>query len=203
MPGGVFPTFTPTPTRAIARVNKPQPTRTPQVVKAAVRPARPITRPQDAEVLAIGDSVMLGAQNYLRRTIDLVDVDAKLGRQVSAALKLLNERRRANLLTSVVVVHLGNNGTFSAKQFDEMMTVLEDVPRVIFLTNKVPRKWQVPNNLALVEGVKRYPNAHLVDWNNLSSTHPEYFWNDGIHLRPEGAQIYASLIADVVQATIP
>lgn len=163
--------------------------------------AIPITPPDQAQVLAIGDSVMLGASNYLRRNIAAIDVDAKLGRQVSAALAILRERADADLLTPAVIVHLGNNGTFTAKQFDEMMAVLKDVPRVVFLTNKVPRKWQEPNNKALTEGVGRYPNAVLIDWNSVSATHPEWFWNDGIHLRPEGAQAYTGLIADVLDQT--
>lgn len=164
---------------------------------AAVPPA-PLV---DAQVLAIGDSVMLGASNYLRKTITAVDVDAKIGRQVSTALQLLRERQDAHLLAPVIVIHLGNNGRFSEKQFDEMMTVLKDVPHVIFLTTKVPRKWQEPNNNALVEGVKRYPNAVLVDWNSVSSAHPEWFWKDGIHLRPDGAQVYANLIAETISQT--
>jgi len=155
------------------------------------------------QALALGDSVMLGASAYLRKNFVAIDVDAKLGRQVSAALKILRERQGANRIPPVVIVHLGNNGTFSAKQFDEMMNLLRDVPRVIFLTNKVPRKWQEPNNKALVEGVKRHPNATLIDWNSASALHPEWFWKDGIHLRPEGAKVYANLIADVIKQATP
>lgn len=165
--------------------------------------AVPVTPPEEAQVLAIGDSVMLGASNYLRRNVAAIHVDAKLGRQVSAALKILQARADANLLTPVVIVHLGNNGTFSAKQFDEMMTLLKDVPHVVFLTTKVPRKWQEPNNTALAEGVRRYPNAVLLDWNSVSMSHPEWFWSDGIHLRPAGAEVYTALIADVLSRAYP
>lgn len=156
--------------------------------------ARP-PRASAERVFAIGDSVMLGASLYLGKTLGNVDVDAKLGRQVSAAIRILQERKQANLLAPVVVVHMGNNGTFSARQFDEMMALLKDVRRVVFVNDKVPRKWQEPNNTALSEGVKRYPNTVLVDWNAASISHPEWFWSDGIHLRPEGAAVYASLIA--------
>ena len=38
-------------------------------------------------------------------------------------------------------------------------------------------------------------NAVLVDWHAYASEHPEFFWDDEIHLRPEGAQAYAQLIA--------
>lgn len=180
--------------RPVAKKITPQPTKPTSSVQSVV----PITPPQDAQVLALGDSVMLGASNYLRKTISAVDVDAKMGRQVSAALKILRERQSVNLLPQVVIVHLGNNGTFTSKQFDEMMTLLRDVPQVIFLTNKVPRKWQTPNNIALAEGVAKYSNATLVDWNGASSTHPEWFWQDGIHLNPDGARVYANLIAQVI-----
>lgn len=173
-----------------------------EIKESVMRSAKPIVHsdpaPLTTQVLAIGDSVMLGASPYLRRNFLAIDVDAKLGRQVSAALRLVRARLNAKALAPVVVIHLGNNGTFSPGQFDEMMTLLHDVHRVVFLTNKVPRKWQEPNNSALQEGVKRYSNALLIDWNGTSVSHPEWFWQDGIHLRPEGAKVYANLIAGVV-----
>jgi peptidoglycan/LPS O-acetylase OafA/YrhL len=154
---------------------------------------------QSAQVLAIGDSVMLGASHELRKAVMDVEVDAQVGRQVSAALQLLRERKAARRLAPVVIIHLGNNGTFSAKQFDDIMVLLQDVPRVVFLTDKVPRKWQDPNNNALTNGVPRYPNASLVEWHARSVGHPDWFGNDGIHLRPEGAKIYANLIATTLR----
>jgi hypothetical protein len=47
----------------------------------------------------------------------------------------------------------------------------------------------------LAANVGRYTNARLLDWRGTGAGHPEYFWNDGIHLRPAGAQAYTSLIA--------
>src|SRR5581483_4260507 len=126
-------------------------------------------------VFAIGDSVMLGASLYLEKTVPDMDVDAKLGRQVSAALQILQQHKDAHELPPIVIVHLGNNGTFSQKQFDQMMALLSDVPHVIFLTTRVPRTWETPNNNALEEGVKRYPNATLIDWYTFSQDHPEWF----------------------------
>ena len=63
------------------------------------------------------------------------------------------------------------------------------------LNAKVPRPWEDQVNQALADGVKRYKNAVLVDWHTIAGDHPEFFWDDGIHLRPEGAQFYAQLIA--------
>lgn len=188
------------PAAAPKRAPTPAPPPAPKPVVAKVETPLP-PRAGPAQVLAIGDSVMLGASNYLRKSVVALDVDAKLGRQVSTAIRLLQAYKDANRLAPVVVIHLGNNGTFSPKQFDELMTLLNSSQRVVFLTNKVPRKWQEPNNHALVEGVKRYPNAVLIDWNAASAPHPEWFWKDGIHLRPEGAQVYANLIAGTLEQT--
>ena len=151
-------------------------------------------------VTAIGDSVMLGAANTLAPTIGNIEVDAAVGRQVSAAIDTLKAYRDAGRLGEVVVVHMGNNGTFSAGQFDEMMQVLANVRRVVFVNLKVPRDWEGSNNTVIAEGVARYPNTVLVDWHTASVDRPDLFWSDAIHLRPEGAQYYAQLIAAFVGA---
>jgi hypothetical protein len=146
-------------------------------------------------VSAIGDSVMLGAVYALQQQIpNLGIIDAQVSLQVAAAIDILRSRRAAGQLGDVVVVHLGNNGTFTAEQFDEMMRVLAGVRRVVFVNLKLPRLWEQPNNAVLTNGVWRYPNTVLVDWRAASAYHPEYFW-DGMHLTPQGAQAYAGLIS--------
>ena len=148
-----------------------------------------------ALVSAIGDSVMLGAARELQRTIGDIDVDAAVSRQASDTIALLSARRDAGQIGPVVVIHIGNNGTLTARQFDEIMQLLAGARRVVFLTVKVPRRWQDLNNAVLAEGVKRYPNAVLLDWHAASVGRPDLFYADGLHLRPEGARFYAELIA--------
>jgi lysophospholipase L1-like esterase len=143
---------------------------------------------------------MLGAAPELEQAIPNIGINAAEGRQVSAGIDILQTRRAAGKLGTVVLIHLGNNGTFTAKQFDQMMQVLAGVKRVVFVDVKVPRSWIGPNNTVLADGVKRYPNAVLVDWLAVSYNRPELFWSDGIHLRPEGARIYADLIATAIKA---
>jgi hypothetical protein len=184
---GQAPTATPTdPTPAVSPETSssvaPAPTEIPTVL-----------------VTAIGDSVMLSAASTLAASVGSIEVDAAVGRQVSAAIDLLQTYRDAGRLGQIVVVHMGNNGTFTAGQFDQMMEVLAGVPRVVFVSLTVPRDWEGSNNTVLAEGVARYPNAVLVDWHAASLDRPDFFW-DGIHLRPEGAQYYAELIAAAVAA---
>jgi peptidoglycan/LPS O-acetylase OafA/YrhL len=147
-------------------------------------------------VSAVGDSVMLGAAERLERDIDgLTVMDAEVGLQASAAIDILRWRRASGQLGEVVIVHIGNNGIFTAEQFDEMMRVLAGVRRVVFVNVNVPRAWASPNNVVLAEGVRRYPNAVLVDWYSASVDHPEYFVEDGVHLRIRGQRVYTDLIS--------
>jgi peptidoglycan/LPS O-acetylase OafA/YrhL len=147
-------------------------------------------------VSAIGDSVMLGAVGGLQTDIQgLTVVDAEVGLQVYAATDTLRYRRASGQLGDVVIVHLGNNGTFTRGQFDEIMRILSGVDRVIFVNVSVPRAWEEPNNEVIAEGVERYPNAVLVDWHSASADRAEIFYRDGYHLRPEGQRLYADLIS--------
>ncbi|MHB0878867.1 MAG: acyltransferase family protein [Anaerolineae bacterium] len=180
-------------------VNEAAPPVLPPIAVVATPVTAESTTPEPASVAAgvsaIGDSVMLGAAGALEEEIPGIGIDAAVSRQARAIIEVLTQRRDAGELGPLVVVHIGNNGSFSSKQFDEVMTVLGESRRVVFVNTKVPREWEGTNNTVIAEGVQRYTNAVLADWRGGSVDHPEYFWDDGIHLRPDGAKAYAQLIA--------
>ena len=147
-------------------------------------------------VSAIGDSVMLGAVGGLQKDIKgLTVVDAEVGLQVYDALAILKSRRATGQLGEVVIIHLGNNGTFTKDEFDRIMRTLYGVDTVLFVNVTVPRPWEEPNNEVISEGVERHAHATLVDWHSASADRPELFYSDGYHLRPEGQKIYADLVS--------
>jgi hypothetical protein len=152
-------------------------------------------------VSAIGDSVMITAIEALEQEIpNLGLLNAQGSRQPTAAIDLLQRWRAAGYLGDAVVINVGNNGPFTAEQFDEMMGVLAGVPKVLIVTLTVPPGVKDPvalsNNAVLTDGVQRYSNTVLVDWHAASAMHPEYFsGDDNIHLSLQGAQAYAKLIA--------
>jgi len=185
----------------------PSDTATSQVVApgsdgtAAARPSGGGANPAPAygsasgvTVTALGDSVMVGAAPELARAIPGAEVDAAIGRQAATALSMLRERSAEHALGDAVVIHVGNNGTFTSKQFDEMMQVLADRRVVVFVNVKVPRAWEDPNNSVIADGVSRYGNTALVDWHGAASGRPELFHSDEIHLRSEGVRLYTALI---------
>ncbi|MGQ9682085.1 MAG: acyltransferase family protein [Anaerolineae bacterium] len=171
-----------------------EPTATPRRADtAAAAPPSPAP-PGPPRYSAVGDSVMLGAAGEMVRVLGDITVDAAVSRQVGAAIAVLRQERDAGRLGSTVILHIGNNGGFTAAQFDEVMQVLGPERRVLFVNLKEDRPWEEPNNAVIAAGVARYPNTRLADWRSVSLEHPEFFWDDGIHLRPEGARAYVELI---------
>jgi hypothetical protein len=176
------------------------PLATTPAAETAAAPLPAFVQVSAGRVVAIGDSVMLGAVNALCAAIEGISVDAAVSRQVSTGIQMLQAWRDAGVLGDVVIVHLGTNGWFSASQFDQMMQVLANVRLVVFVNLRVPRDWESSNNAVIASGVSRYSNTALADWHAVSAGRPDLFWDDGIHLRPEGARLYASLIASVLAA---
>ncbi len=195
-PSPAAETTTPAPASP-PRTNVPvvQPTSQPTALPhPLVTPPPPPPVSTGTRIFAVGDSVMLGAVPQMQ-SVGNIEIDAAVSRQFSVGTDILAARRDAGTLGDIVVVHLGNNGPINAGQVDAMMGVLQGVHRVVFVNLIVPRDWEAPNNSVLSDAVSRYSSAVLVDWHGMAAGHPELFSSDGIHLRPEGAQLYASLVA--------
>lgn len=199
---------TPIPVVALAATAAPSPTATPTLpptttaIAATVAAATPTALPTAAplRITAVGDSVMVGAAKALHAALDPnITIDAKVGRQAGAAIAVLQAHSDNGTLGDVVVVHIGDNGTFSAEHFDRMMAIIGPERRAIFLTVKVPRRWETGNNKVINDGATRYPNVRLIDWHTIGGNEPRYFRDDGIHLHPPGAQAYAALVAEAAQ----
>ncbi len=175
----------------------------------AVSPARiPVTAtptavppPPSASVVAVGDSVMLGAAGVMYERIpNITMLDAVVSRQASDVLAILQYWRDAGLLGEVVVLHTGSNGGLTNEQFVAMLDAVRDVPRVIVINVRVPRPWEGPNNHVIGQNVWNYPNAMLVDWHVAATNNPGYLYADGVHLNPAGQQAYTQLIVDAMNA---
>jgi lysophospholipase L1-like esterase len=178
----------------------PAPTTT--TAKPGVAPPAPTApaNPAIARITLIGDSVMVGAATAIEQALGPVRIDAALNRQFGTAIELLTSFKNAGQLSDTVVVHMGTNGVITQDQMNAMMEVLKDRKRVVFLNLKVPRRWEQGDNDVLASTVARFPNAVLIDWHTIGGSHPEYFYEDGIHLRPDGARAYAELIRQQVSA---
>jgi lysophospholipase L1-like esterase len=149
------------------------------------------------DAIAIGDSVMLGAQSQLRE-LGIRSVDAEVSRQATSGPRLL--RQRGAKLPAHVVVHLGTNGTFTAKTCRQIVRAAGRARTVYLINVKVPRQWERSNNRiirACAEGF-RSDRVVVLDWNARASKNPNFLYADGVHLRPEGARAFARMVHEAV-----
>lgn len=164
----------------------------------------PAPPPQPVASAAIGDSVMLGAAGPLQGRLGPAGViDAKVSRQFVAGVATARQLRDEGRLGQVVIVHLGTNGPPRTRDVDALMAALAGVPRVLFVTVRMPRSWEAETNDTIRAVPSRYPQAAIVDWYTYSDGHRDWFLSDGIHLKPIGAQAYADLVAYAVSPPPP
>ncbi|MFY9587723.1 MAG: acyltransferase family protein [Actinomycetota bacterium] len=156
--------------------------------------------PVDKRVVAIGDSVMSGARPQLRDRFGRVRIDARVGRQVKDGIARLKDLQAHGLLSGTVIIHLGNNGHFTAAQFERIMRLLRGAHRVVFVNVKVPRRWETSVNRVIWYGRRRHPEVTIVNWHALwRACRGRVFGGDGTHLTAPGARCYARAIAQAAK----
>ncbi len=150
-------------------------------------------------VLAVGDSVMLGASGALRPALGRRGVvDATVSRQfVVGADAVL--RGRAKYRPKTIVVHLGNNGYIQFEDLKNLLDSLKKVPRVVLVNVRVPLQWETSVNEALDYADRHWHNVVLVDWAGITGRRPDLLV-DGAHMSTEGAKVYARAIVKAVRA---
>jgi len=167
-------------------------------------PVPPPTLPPPIPVIAIGDSVMVGAAPALQSRLGSSGyIDAHIGRQFSDGLHVAQFYRDRGRLGRAVVVHLGDNGAITAAQIDGLLGQLAGVPNVLLVNVRVTKPWQDEVNHALADAVTRHPGVKLVDWFAISAPHGEWFASDGTHLTEPGAAAFADLVLGSIPPAPP
>jgi len=161
---------------------------------ASASASGPPKRNPNGRLSAIGDSVMLGARNTLKEVIPGTKVDAAVSRFPGEFVGKLKRYVARDKLADVVVIHPGTNGIMPNDMLREILTILEDVPRVVLVNTAVQRPWREPNNRAVDKVAPDFDNVVVVDWFAESRDNPDWFVSDGVHLTGRGARAYAKLI---------
>ncbi len=144
---------------------------------------------------AIGDSVMLGAAENLRNTFPNAYVDAEVNRAYYPLLDIVSKRSAAKTLGNPVVIGIGTNGPLSVSVCHQVLDLCKD-RQVFWLTTN--NNWQFDNTDTILSFAEDYDNVTIIDWDTFSEGHDEYFYRDGIHLRPEGREAYTQLIRESI-----
>jgi hypothetical protein len=146
----------------------------------------------DPPPLAIGDSVLLGAAHEVAARG--FEVDAREGRFMRHALRILRHLRQAHRRPPVVVVAIGTNEPPTAIEVHHALALLRRGQTLVFVTPK--RSWSGLPDGAVRAAHRSHPRrVKVLDWLSFSAGHDPWFYGDGTHLRPAGARGYAALLA--------
>ena len=149
--------------------------------------------------LAIGDSVMLGAVEPLRR--GGFEVDARECRQMTEGLRVLGARARAGTLPSAVAVGLGTNWNVTLAHIRRALRVLGQERVLVLVTPRELGGAASTDQDAIRAAGRRWPGrVRVADWVAHSAGHRDWFWSDGLHLRARGARAFARLISRTLGA---
>jgi hypothetical protein len=149
-------------------------------------------------VTAIGDSVMLAAVVELQERLPGIVIDADVGRQMADVPGVVRSLRADGRLRDVVILAIGNNGTVSSDQMRAVLREMGPDRSVVLINTYVSLSWQVSVNSVLARTAARERRVTLVDWHSAAQAHSDLLY-DAVHPRPEGAEIYARLVAAEVR----
>ena len=152
-----------------------------------------------AVILAIGDSVMVGAAAELLRQMPGLMLDAKVGRQLGDALQLLDGTYKSQV-DGIVLIHLGNNGPLSQQQIDKLNSSLKNSQKIVLVNLKLPRNYESTNNRLLEEAAKQ-SGAELINWRSVGLADTGIFASDGLHLTAKGVSLYTDTILKTLCAS--
>lgn len=150
-------------------------------------------------ITMIGDSVMLGAAPALQELFPNAVIDAKESRQVVQAGSVVDNLASQGELGDIVVIALGTNGTFNSSSGQELIDKIGSDKTIYWVTAYGEHlDWQDDSNAAIEKVADNNDNVTIIDWAAEAPDHPEWFYDDGIHLKSEGQEGYAKLIQDSI-----
>jgi hypothetical protein len=159
--------------------------------------------PSGVGVTVVGDSVMLDAAPYLQGMLPGIAIDAQVGQQLTQVQGDAAALKAAGAVGDELVVELGTNGYYSVTQLETLLRTFGPMRRTVLINTRETRPWEQAVNQTIATVASSWPDTVLIDWYTISAPHPEYFYTDGVHLNPVGAQAYADLIVAALEAPPP
>ncbi len=202
-------------TPTVARV-KAEPVRQPPSREAATEPgpgtagttgatgsAQPLAPARHPpRIVAFGDSVMIGAAANLKARLGPgFSMNAKVGRQASEFVELVQQLKREGHHPNALIIQMGNNGPLYGEDMAAIQKATDKVGELFLITDHAPVSWIDESNQALEEAAADWPHTTLIDWAPVAAAHEDELW-DGIHLKPAAAGLYARLVNEAVREKV-
>ncbi len=151
----------------------------------------------NAPAILIGDSVPLGAEQQFSEMFPYGHINAQVSRQLNEGADILRGVWDQGIDGDIIIWSLGDNGIAYEEDVRELIEMCGS-RRVYLVTCRVPLALQDMNNALFHEVAEQYDNCEVIDWHAWSAGHDEYFWDDGTHLTPEGADAYCRMIRTAI-----
>ncbi len=155
------------------------------------------------DVTIIGDSVPKDAADDITAAFPNALFDCKISRQMSAGTELLADYVSQGVVGNTVICCLGSNGPLTEADLDAFVAAAGTGRTVWFVNNRMPDDWQDANNELFAGYVESHDGVRLIDWYGYSEGHDDWFWDDGEHVRPEGAAAYTRMLVDALDYRAP
>ena len=155
------------------------------------------------DVVLIGDSVSLGANEQLNAAFPHGMIDTRGERQVDEAIQVLEGYLSQGVVGDQVVISIGTNGVLSHESMDTILSDVGPDRQLWFVNMRSPNAKDVDNNALIDEYVAANENVHLIDWYSATQGHDEWLIEDGIHLTWEGRDAYTKLVVDTMGYELP
>ena len=155
-------------------------------------------QPESQEsITVIGDSVFLGAGPSFKKLQKNAVIDAKISRQVYQGIDVAKKLDKKNKLGDTILISLGTNGNFNPVTGRELIDYLGGERRIYWI-NVYGKDLDIQKqvNSTIRNLVKEYDNVHLISWAEEGKKHPDWFYQDGIHLNTKGQSGFAEFIYD-------
>lgn len=157
------------------------------------------TLPAGTGVTVIGDSIMVDAAPYIHQLLPGAVIDAKIGQQLYQVQTDVPTLKKDGDVGNELILELGTNGYYTTAQLEKLLHSLGPMRRIVLVNTRETRPWELPVNQNIATVAHSYPNTTMVNWYAISAKTPQYFYPDGVHLDPKGAQYYASLLVRALE----
>lgn len=152
----------------------------------------------DDRITAIGDSIMVGASDALRRDIPGITIDAAVSRQLSAGEGIVASMLADGTLGGTVIIGLGTNGPFPYSMGQSLLDRIGSQRRVFWVLT-CGTAWCDTVNTTIKSLSDNNSNVTMLDWPSAAAAHPGWLGGDGVHPTMAGREGYGQFIADAVR----
>lgn len=148
---------------------------------------------KNISITAIGDSVLVNIDSYLREFVPNLYLDGEVGRSMSDGPNTLLNIESQVGLNDLILVVLGSNGLEST---DDMQKIVDEAGGrdVYFVNTSHLQSYMDQVNKEIKTFADNNPKAHLVDWRSFVKDRDDLLAVDRVHPNVDGSYGFAKLI---------